>query len=105
MNISAMLADFREFVTPKVCINQECHHFALLCVGNVAEASRLSCVARDTIYRHRKLIQQGGIELLKRQEPPEIHHKNRTDRAIEDVVIEFSLPNHRTIQNIKATQI
>ncbi len=30
-------------------------------LGNVAEASRLSGVSRDTIYRHRKLIKQGGI--------------------------------------------
>ncbi len=62
-------------------------------LGNVAEASRLSGVSRDTIYRHRKLIKQGGIESLKRQETPGIHHKNRTDRAIEEVVIEFSLAN------------
>ena len=62
-------------------------------LGNVAEASRLSGVSRDTIYRHRKLIKQGGIDLLKRQETPDLHHKNRTDRAIEEVVIEFSLAN------------
>ncbi|MGB0989144.1 MAG: helix-turn-helix domain-containing protein [Pseudoalteromonas spongiae] len=62
-------------------------------LGNVAEASRLSGVSRDTIYRHRKLIKQGGIESLKRQETPNLHHKNRTDRAIEEVVIEFSLAN------------
>ncbi|ATD06866.1 helix-turn-helix domain-containing protein [Pseudoalteromonas piscicida] len=62
-------------------------------LGNVAEASRLSGVSRDTIYRHRKLIKQSGIESLKRQETPNLHHKNRTDRAIEEVVIEFSLAN------------
>ena len=62
-------------------------------LGNVAEASRLSGVSRDTIYRHRKLIKQGGIESLKRQKTPDLHHKNRTDRAIEEVVIEFSLAN------------
>lgn len=62
-------------------------------LGNVAEASRLSGVSRDTIYRHRKLIKQGGIESLKRQETPDLHHKNRTDRGIEEVVIEFSLAN------------
>ncbi|WP_412501735.1 hypothetical protein [Shewanella chilikensis] len=28
-----------------------------------------------------------------RQETPDLHHKNRTDRAIEEVVIEFSLAN------------
>lgn len=61
--------------------------------GNVAEASRLSGVSRDTIYRQRKLIKQGAIETLKRQEAPVLHHKNLTDRVIEEVVVEFSLAN------------
>ena len=60
-------------------------------LGNVAEASRLTGVSRDTIYRHRKLIKQGGVDALKRQETPDLHHKNRTDKAIEQIVIEFSL--------------
>ena len=62
-------------------------------LGNVAEASRLSGVSRETIYRHRKLIKKGGTEALKRQETPALHHKNRTDKAIEEIVIEFSLAN------------
>lgn len=62
-------------------------------LGNVAEASRLSGVSRDTIYRHRMLIKQGGIEALKHQETPALHHKNRTEKAIEQIVIEFSLAN------------
>ena len=33
------------------------------------------------------------IESLKRQETPDLYHKNRTDRAVEEVVIEFSLTN------------
>lgn len=49
--------------------------------------------SRDTIYRHRKLIEQGGVGALKRQETPNLHHKNRTDKAIEQIVIEFSLAN------------
>ena len=60
-------------------------------LGNVAEASRVSGVSRDTIYRHRKLLKQGGIQSLKRQEAADLHHKNRTDRAIEEVVIKVSL--------------
>ena len=62
-------------------------------LGNVAEASRLTGVSRDTIYRHRKLIKQGGVEALKRQETPNLHHKNRTDKTTEQIVIEFSLAN------------
>ena len=62
-------------------------------LGNVAEASRLSGVSRDTIYRHRQLIKQGGIKSLKRQETPNIHHKNRTSNQLEKLVINFSLKN------------
>jgi len=36
-------------------------------LGNVSEASRISGVSRDTIYRHRRLIKEGGIQALKRQ--------------------------------------
>lgn len=62
-------------------------------LGNVAEASRLSGVSRETIYQHRKLFQKGGIDALKRQKTPNLHHKNRTEKAIEQIVIEFSLAN------------
>lgn len=36
-------------------------------LGNVSEAARLSGVSRDTIYRHRRLIKEGGLQALKRQ--------------------------------------
>ena len=62
-------------------------------LGNVSEASRLSGVSRDTIYRHRRLIKQGGIDALRRQETPNHRHQNRTEEEIETLVIEFSLQN------------
>ena len=62
-------------------------------LGNVSEASRLSGVSRDTIYRHRRLIEQGGIQALKRQVNENNVHGNRTDQEITDTVIEFSLSN------------
>jgi len=62
-------------------------------LGNVSEASRLSGVSRDTIYRHRRLLKQGGIEALRRQETPELRHKNRTAETLEKLVIDFSLQN------------
>lgn len=60
-------------------------------LGNVSEVSRLSGVSRDTIYRHLKLVKQGGAEALKRQETPNIRHKNCVDKAIEDAVVQFSV--------------
>ena len=62
-------------------------------LGNVSEASRLSGVSRDTIYRHKRLIEQGGIEALKRQETPNLRHKNRSDTKLEQLIIDFSLKN------------
>ncbi|WP_101757309.1 ISNCY family transposase [Oceanicoccus sp. KOV_DT_Chl] len=60
-------------------------------LGNVSEASRLSGVSRDTIYRHLKLVKQGGAEALKRQETPNLRHKNCVDKVIEDAVVQFSV--------------
>lgn len=59
-------------------------------LGNVAEASRLSGVSRDTIYRHRRLLKEGGINALKRQETPNQRHKNCTELSIENTVVQFS---------------
>jgi transposase/DNA-binding transcriptional ArsR family regulator len=60
-------------------------------LGNVSKASRQSGVSRDTIYRHLKLVKQGGPDALKRQKTPNIRHKNCVDMEIEKAVIEFSL--------------
>jgi len=62
-------------------------------LGNVSAASRHSGVSRDTIYRHLKLVEQGGPDALKRQETPNLRHKNRSDAELEQAVIEFSLEN------------
>lgn len=62
-------------------------------LGNISEAARISGVSRDTIYRHRKLIKQGGVQALERQVRTNHYHQNRTDRAVANTVIEFSLDN------------
>jgi hypothetical protein len=62
-------------------------------LDNVSEAARISGVSRDTIYRHRKLIKEGGVQALKRQVRTEHYHQNRTDQEIAKTVIEFSLDN------------
>lgn len=62
-------------------------------LGNISEASRISGVSRDTIYRHQRLIKNGGKEALKRQVTNALRHKNRTDKDLENLVIKFSLQN------------
>ena len=62
-------------------------------LGNVSEAARLSGVSRDTIYRHRRLIKEGGVQALKRQISEDHIHANRTDQNTAEAIIEFSLDN------------
>ena len=60
-------------------------------LGSVSAASRQSGVSRDTIHRHLRLVKQGGPAALKRQETPDLRHKNCVDKAIEDAVVQFSI--------------
>ncbi len=45
------------------------------------------------IYRHRKLVREGGITALKKQVIPDHCHQNRTDENFANTVVEFSLYN------------
>ena len=60
-------------------------------LGNVSEAAKISGVSRDTIYRHRRLVREGGIKALKKQVNPDQCHQNRTNESIANTVVEFSL--------------
>jgi len=62
-------------------------------LGNVAEASRLSGVSRDTIYRHRRLLKEGGIDALRRQKTLDLRHKNCIAISIENTIVQFSIEN------------
>jgi transposase len=74
-------------------------------LDNVSEASRLSGVSRDTIYRHRRLLKQGGVKALKRQKTPDLRHKNQTDEELEKLVIDFSMKNPHLGQAQVARQL
>ncbi len=62
-------------------------------LGNVSEAARISGCSRETIYKNRRLLKEKGPLALKRTFRPDIHHKNRTAKEVEGVVIAFSLEN------------
>ncbi|WOH36152.1 ISNCY family transposase [Thalassotalea fonticola] len=74
-------------------------------LGNISEASRLSGVSRDTIYRHLKLVKEGGADALKRQETPNLRHKNCVDLDVEKTVINFSLEHPHLGQQKVALQL
>ena len=74
-------------------------------LGSVSAASRQSGVSRDTIHRHLRLVKQGGPEALKRQETPNLRHKNCVDKAIEDAVVQFSIEHPHLGQQKVATKL
>ena len=62
-------------------------------LGNVSEAARISGCSRETIYKHRRLLKEKGPLALKRTFRPDIRHKNRAAKIIEEAVIAFSMEN------------
>ncbi|MFA6162738.1 MAG: ISNCY family transposase [Methylobacter sp.] len=62
-------------------------------LGNVSEAARISGCSRETIYKNRRLLKEKGPQALKRTYRSDIHHKNRTAKEVENLVIAFSLEN------------
>lgn len=74
-------------------------------LGNVSEASRISGISRDTIYRHRRLLKEKGKQALKSQKKQNHRHKNRAGHEIETLVVEFSLQNPHLGQVQVAAQL
>lgn len=62
-------------------------------LGNVSEASRISAISRDTIYRHRRLIKEKAKQAFKRQANQGHRHQNRTNDELEKLTIDFLLQN------------
>jgi len=62
-------------------------------LSNVSEAARISGCSRETIYKNRRLLNEKGHQALKRTYRSDIHHKNRTAKDVENLVISFSLEN------------
>src|SRR6185437_14727844 len=60
---------------------------------NVTEAAKISGVSRQTIYKNKKLLKEKGPQSLKRTFRKNHYHKNRAQKSIENLVIEFSLEN------------
>lgn len=60
---------------------------------NVTEAAKISGVSRQTIYKNKKLLEEKGPQSLKRTFRKNHYHKNRAEKNIENLVINFSLEN------------
>src|SRR5208282_3321560 len=60
-------------------------------LGNVSKACKVMGFSRDTFYRYKELVEEGGIENLidKTRRKPNL--KNRIDQETEKAILEFTL--------------
>lgn len=60
-------------------------------LGNVSKACKMMGLSRDTFYRYKSAVEEGGIEALfdKTRRKPNI--KNRTDEATEAAVVQYAI--------------
>ena len=62
-------------------------------LGNVSQACRLMGFSRDTFYRYKSALDEGGIEALLEQNRRKPNLKNRIDSHTEQAVVALSLEN------------
>jgi hypothetical protein len=72
-------------------------------LGNVSKASRVMSYSRDTFYRYKELVADGGIEILTEKTRRKPNIKNRIDETVEEAVnrlaIEFPAYGHVRASN------
>ena len=60
-------------------------------LGNVSKACKLMGFSRDTFYRYRKAVAEGGVEALFDANRKKPNLKNRVDKATENAVTAFAI--------------
>ena len=59
-------------------------------LGNVSRACRVMGFSRDTFYRYRELVENGGVESLFEKSRRKGNPKNRVEDAVEKRVVSFA---------------
>lgn len=60
-------------------------------LGNVSKACKVMGLSRDTFYRYKEAVEEGGIEALFDQSRRKPNIKNRVDERIEQEVTEYAI--------------
>lgn len=60
-------------------------------LGNVSQACKTMGLSRDTFYRYKSAVDDGGVEALLDQNRRKPNLKNRVDPAIEQIVIDYAI--------------
>ncbi len=60
-------------------------------------------VSRDTFYRYRELVDEGGVDALINRSRRAPNLKNRTDEATEQAVVDYAVAFRHTVSTGPAT--
>ena len=69
-------------------------------LGNVSKACQVMGLSRDTFYRYKAAVDDGGVEALLERDRRRPNIKNRTEPAIEQAVLEYAVeqPAHGQVR-------
>lgn len=75
-------------------------------LGNVSRACKVMGLSRDTFYRYKSAVDEGGIEALFEQSRRTPNKKNRVDERIETAVVQYAIDfpahgQHRTSNELR----
>src|SRR5574338_39885 len=62
-------------------------------LGNVSRACKVMGFSRDTFYRYKSAVEEGGIESLFDKSRRQPNLKNRTDEVSERAVLDYAIEN------------
>lgn len=60
-------------------------------LGNVSKACKVMGLSRDTFYRYKSAVDEGGVEALFDQSRRKPNVKNRVDESIEEAVRAYAI--------------
>ena len=60
-------------------------------LGNVSRACQIMGLSRDTFYRYRSAVEDGGVEALLERPRRSPNLKNRVDLETENTVIDYAI--------------
>ena len=60
-------------------------------LDNVSRACKIMGVSRDTFYRYKEAVEDGGVEALIEQSRRKPNPKNRIDQKVEQTVVDYAL--------------
>ncbi len=69
-------------------------------LGNVSKACQVMGLSRDTFYRYKSAVEDGGVEALLEKDRRRPNVKNRTDERTEQAVVEYAVeqPAHGQVR-------